>query len=208
MGLSTEVEVLTDFIYVPSINLYVAKQISLFNTNWFDCHKELQKNKKRMLIIPEFIEFLKYLKSSANQEYQNLYKEITEVRLPWRAERLDADFKLKNGGLYINYNHKLDKQNCLVPKTSELLDSNTLMQDKTPGISLEDWLENPSRQGLPTKDFKKGNLYYLHPRKEISSATRFDADSHAAGFFCDGIPFGRHPYLGVRAVKEGEKLIY
>ncbi|MEK6824180.1 MAG: hypothetical protein AABY06_04040, partial [Nanoarchaeota archaeon] len=43
----------SDFIYVPSINLYVAKQRTHLGKNWFDCHKELQSNNQRMLIIPE-----------------------------------------------------------------------------------------------------------------------------------------------------------
>ena len=92
------------FIYVPSINIYVAKQKTHLGKNWFDCHKEFQKNKKKMLTVPEFIEFLKYLKSQPNnQEYQKIYREITEVRCPWRVELLDASFKVKNEKLYINY---------------------------------------------------------------------------------------------------------
>lgn len=191
-----------DFIYVPSINFYVAKEKKLLGENLYDCYKELQKNNQRMLIFTEFVEFLKYLKSSDNQEHQNIYKEITEVRFPWRAERLDADFKVKDFKLYINYNHILDSNGRLIPKNSEILDENTLMQDRSPGISLEDWLENPTRQGLPTKDFKKGSLYYRCPRKEGNLVVRFDADCYASGIFCDGISFSKHPYLGVRAVKE------
>jgi hypothetical protein len=53
---------LSGYIYVPSINLYIAKERTLQGKNWFDAHKELQSQNQRMLIIPEFIEFLKYVK--------------------------------------------------------------------------------------------------------------------------------------------------
>ena len=50
-----------------------------------------------MLKINEFRDFLKYLISEPNnQEYKNIFKDIIEVRNPWRAEWLDADFKVKN----------------------------------------------------------------------------------------------------------------
>ena len=51
---------LSNFIYIPSIKLYVAKERTHLNKNWFDCHKELQKEGNKMLIIPEFIEFINF----------------------------------------------------------------------------------------------------------------------------------------------------
>src|SRR3989338_7249778 len=72
----------SDFIYVPSINLYVAKKKTHLGKNWFDCHKLLQQDNQRMLIIPEFIEFLKY----AKENHKNIYNKITEVKNSWRTE--------------------------------------------------------------------------------------------------------------------------
>src|SRR3989344_6667427 len=71
---------LENFIYVPSLNLYFAKQRTHFNKNWFDCHKLLQADGKRMPLVPEFREFLKYLKNSNNQEYLEIYNDITQVK--------------------------------------------------------------------------------------------------------------------------------
>ena len=194
---------LSDFIYVPSINLYVAKQRTLQNKNWFDSHKELQKDNQRMLIIPEFIEFLKYIKSSDNQEYQNIYKDITEVRNSWRAEWLDADFKVKDKKLYVNYNHVLDSNKNLIPKKSEILDENTLMQDKTPGIDLEDYLNsNHTKQGLPNKNVKSGSLYYYNPRSDNNSVAGFGAVDDWLNLNAIRSPSLRDPNLGVRAAKE------
>ena len=84
------------FIYVPSINLYVAKERTHLNKNWKDCWTELKNQNYQMLKINEFREFLKYTK----ENHKDIYDEITEVRNPWRAEWLDANFKVENKGLF------------------------------------------------------------------------------------------------------------
>ena len=190
----------SNFIYVPSLNLYVAKERKLHNKNWFDSHKELQSNKERMLIIPEFIEFLNYLKSSNNQEYLEIYNDITKVKSPWRAEWLDANFKVKNNKLNINYNHILDENGTLVAHDSKVLDKKTLMSDKTPGISLDNFLEsNHTSQGLPNTKVKSGDLYYWYPRSDNNSVARFGAVGDRAGLDCGRYPSFRYSDLGVRA---------
>jgi len=190
------------FIYVPSINIYVAKERTQLGKNWFECHKELQANGERMLILPEFIEFLKYCRIN----YQDIYKEITEVRNPWRAEWIDADFKTRGRDLFINYNHSLDSSGNLIPQNSELLDKNNLMKDRIPGISLEDYLNsNHTSQGLPTKKVQSGDLYYWYPRSDDNSVAwflaRFDAISGRANLDCGRDPSDRDSVLGVRAVR-------
>ena len=45
----------SDFVYIPLINLYVAKERSLIGKNWYETHRELQSKEERMLTIPEFI---------------------------------------------------------------------------------------------------------------------------------------------------------
>lgn len=186
------------FIYVPSMRIYIAKERKLHDKNWFDAHKELQANGERMLTIPEFIEFLKYIKINS----PDIYRDITEIRNPWRAEWLDADFKIKGKNLCINYNHILDSKGNLIPKNSEILNQNTLMKDKTPGISLENFLKlNHTKQGLPNKKVKSGDLYYWHPRSDNNSVARFDAYSDGAGLDCDRDPSYGDLGLGVRAVK-------
>ena len=187
-----------NFIYVPSINLYVAKERTHLGKNWFDCHKLLQQDNQRMLIIPEFIELLKYTK----ENHKDIYDEITGVKNPRRAEWIDADFKVKNKKLYINYNHVLDLNGNLIPKNSEILDENTLMEDKSPGISLEDYLNSDyTKQGFPNKKVSSEYLYYWYPRSNNNSVVRFDAGSVGAFLYCDGDPSLASPDLGVRAVR-------
>jgi len=54
---------LEGFIYVPSTKLYFAKERTLLNHNWYDTHKKLHEQNLRMPTIPQFVEFLKYLRA-------------------------------------------------------------------------------------------------------------------------------------------------
>ena len=188
-----------NFIFIPSINLHVARKRTHLDKNWFESHKELQNNGERMLTMPEFMEVLKYTKES----HQDTYEEITKVGDPWRAEWLDVDFKIKDGKLYINSNH-IYQSGVLAPQTSEILQANTLMKNKTPGISLDDYIQNPTKQGLPSKRTKSGNLYYWAPMSDNNSVARFDADDDRADLCCYGDPSDWYSYLGVRAVRSGK----
>ena len=186
------------FIFVPSLNLSFAKERTLQGKNWYETHKELQSIGLSMPTPMEFLESLKYIK----EHNPELYREITEVRSPWRANWLDADFKVKGGDLYINYNHIVDKEGNLVPKNSEILDKDTLMKDKTPGISLDDYiLKNHTSQGLPSKEVMSGDLYYWNPRSDNNSVAGFLVSSVGAGLGCYGDPSDRSSGLGIFAVK-------
>jgi len=169
-----------EFIYVPSINIYVAKKRTHFNKTWKYCWTKLQKENYKMLKINEFREFLKYLISAPNnQEYKNIFNEITEVRTPWRAEWLDANFKVKNKGLL-----KKDELYILTEnKSKEEKLEDCLMEDKTPGINLEDWIngKNITSQGLPNKNIQSGNLYYWKPGSDNNPVARFSAGVDGAG---------------------------
>jgi len=188
----------SEYIHVPSLNMDFSRQKVLLGKNWFETHEGLQKNGARMLTPAEFIEFLKYIKATD----KNLYNEITEVRNPLRAEWLDADFKTRGSDLYINTNHVLNENGILVPKNSELLDKNTLMKDKIPGISLDDYImNNHTSQGFPRKDVKSGDLYYFNPRSDNNSVARFSANSDWAYLDCDRYPSNWGSDLGVRAAK-------
>ena len=186
-----------DFIYIPKLKLHVARERSHLGENWYDSHRLLQKQNQRMLTIPEFTEVLKYTRENE----QDVYNEIMQVRSPWRAEWLDADFKMKDGKLYINSNHIYNENGDLNPQSSRILQKNTLMKDKTPGISLDSWLENPTKQGLPRKDIKEGDLYYWNPRSNNNSVAGFDAGSDGAYLFCSWNPSDWDSDLGVRAVR-------
>ncbi|MCH7850964.1 MAG: hypothetical protein IH845_04955 [Nanoarchaeota archaeon] len=182
------------FFYVPSIGLYVARKKKLLGKNWHESHKGLQENREIMLPIPEFVEVLKYTRENE----QEVYRDITEVRSPWRCEWLDADFKFKDSKLYINSGHRYQGGE-LIPQNSEILAESTLIENKI--ISLESWLENPTKQGLPSRKTESGDLCYWSPMRDNNSVAWFDADFIGAYFGCSWDPSSRNSVLGVRAAK-------
>nr|AQS34723.1 hypothetical protein [uncultured archaeon] len=196
----------SDFIYVPSIKLYVAKERSHLGKNWFESHEALQENGEEMLSLSEFRKFLKYLVENPTQENAQIYKEITEIRNPWRGEWLDADFKMKDGALHLNAKHKLEN-GVLKPKYSRPLTKNTLMEDRR--ISLADYVQSvgergSTAQGLPSKDIQEGDLYSYFPRSDNNSVAGFNAGSGRRGLDCDVDPSGRYSDVGVRVAKQRE----
>ena len=140
---------------------------------------------------------------------KKIWDDITEVRSPWRAEWLNAKFKgeSKSGILnklgiledqfYITYDKVMDDGG--VKQVTEELDEDTLMKSRTPGISLENWLKNPTIQGLPRKNVQDGNLYYWKPTN--GSVAGFGAGSDGTLLSCDGDPASSNVALGVRAKK-------
>lgn len=198
-------KILTDFIHVPQINLYVAKNRILQNKDWSECHKELQTKDCRMLTIKEFAEFLRYLKANPNgvpnassQEISAILDEILTIRALWRGEWLDAKFEKKRREMYINHGHELQQNGALKPKYSEQLED-YLTEDRKPGIALDDWINNQSKQGLPRPNIAQGDLYYWFPRENF--VARFCADSDWAYLDCNRVPDVRSDALGVRAVR-------
>jgi len=110
------------FVYVPSINLYVAKERSLHEKNWNQAHEELQKQGNQMLTIPDFWKFVDYLKNgySDKNEAQRILDNLFKVG-KWRAEWLDASFEKKGKDLYINSLHRFNNGD-LTPQNSEKLE--------------------------------------------------------------------------------------
>jgi hypothetical protein len=192
-------------IYLPSLNLNFAKQRTHKGLNWYDAHKELQNQNLKMPTIPEFIAYIKYLQTDYQTidklEADSILDDILTVRIPWRSEWLDADFKVKNNQLYVHYNHYTDSAGNLLPRNTEKLEA-CLMTDKNPGIDLQDWLDNPTSQGLPRPNINEGSLFYWYPRSDNISVARVDADSDGAGLDCGRNPQDHAASLGVFACAE------
>lgn len=175
------------FIYVPSTGLYVAKERSLHKKNWGEAHEGLRRQRDRMLTFPEFVELLKHVKKANPM----VYKDITQVRVPLRSEWIDAYFEQREDGMYILTEDRTK---------AEKLDEDTLMEERSPGISLDSWLENPTSQGLPRKDVKRGELSYYVP--ENGRVGMFVALSLRASLICTRDPSTRYYFQGVRAVRK------
>jgi len=203
---TVDVPSLDGYIYVPPINLYVAKEKTLHGKDWYQTHKELHKQGLQMLTIPEFIKFIKYLKGGIRhpryqdrEEAKQILDEILTAREPLRGEQLDASFKVINGELYINYNHRTINGE-LKPGKSEPLED-CLMKDKGPGIDLDYWLKNPTKQGLPRKNTPGGKLDYWFPLGDDNSVAGLYVNSHEASLSCCWGPGSPDSRVGVRAAK-------
>ena len=188
-----------NFIYIPEINLYVSRERTHLDKDWNETHSLLAQENLRMPTIPEFIEFLKYTRENEEE----LFKDITEVRDPWRGNWLDAKFSEKDGKMFIAYNHYIDNEGNLQARNTEILD-NYLTEDRAPGIDLSDWLDNHNQFGLPTQNSKQGDLRYWSPRN--GGVAWFDAYSDCADLNCDGDPSCGDSSLGVFACAEGAAL--
>ena len=195
---------LEDYIMLPQHDLYVAKQASHHGNNWYQVHESLHKEKARMLTIKEFVDFLELLRTGnikngleqklPEQEIQEIYKKITEKVSPYRAEWLDADFKVINNELYINYSHRTIN-NQLKSQNSEKLE-NCIMKDCYVDLF------SANKQGLPTKKSEKKDFYYWFPKRDNNSVARFGAGSVRADLICDWDPQDSGAGLGVRVARE------
>ena len=181
------------FIYVPAINLYVAKESHLSQSTWEESWDYLECASKQMPTINEFREFLKHLMSQPdNEEYQTIFKRITSS---YGAEWLDASFIKENGTLYLlteNNKRKTGLERCL-------------MEDQeNPRINLIDWvLNNHTNQGLPIENVNSGNLSYIKPGENNRSIAVWSAYSDYSGgngarLDCHTIPNYSCNHIGVR----------
>ncbi len=190
-----------------SLNLKNNSQDYIGNINFDQSHNLLEELGSFMLNPKLFTEFLKLLKSGNaidgnknkinSNELETILKGITELRDPFRREWLDHKYSQSKNKLLVTY-HKFDSSGKLI-KVTEALDSDTLMEDKTPGMDLEDWINNRTSQGLPKSNVSDGSLYFLKPTEE--SVTRFDAYADWAVLFCNRDPLTWSASLGVREVK-------
>ena len=186
----------------------VAVERTHHDKDWYQAHEALHHEGSFMLTIRQFVDFLSLLKSgkayyasgdkAGTQTLNSILDEILAVREPWRLEWLDADFKVINNTLHINYNHKLTN-NQLQPQYSEPLED-CLTQNKLPGIGLNYWLRNATSQGLPPVKTPNGDLWYWAPASN-NSVAGFVSDAGAAWLYCCREPSGSDSSIGVRQAK-------
>ena len=189
-------------------DLIVSMERSHQKKDWYGAHRLLNKDNAFMLNLRQFVDFLSLLKSGNafdgagkkldRNKLEALYKDIVEVRDPWRGEWLDADFKVVNDELVINYSHRY-KGKKLVPQKSEPLEA-CLTDDKQ--IQLDYWVNNATRQGLPAKKTPNGSLHYRGPDRDNNSVAWFGASSVGAVLYCNGNPSGSGASLGVRVARK------
>ncbi|MDP4012580.1 MAG: hypothetical protein Q8R00_03165 [Candidatus Nanoarchaeia archaeon] len=194
-------------------DLLVSANVVHHNNNWHKTQEILHNEGNFMLTIRQYVDFLnlittgKPFDASGNRvdraKLAKIVDEILTVRSPYRAEWLDAKFRKQSKGLLrrselvVDYGHMFVNGQSQ-PKYSEPLEE-CLMEDRTPGINLDDWLERATIQGLPPRDIKQGDLYYWYPRD--GSVAGFVAGSGRAFLDCYWDPRSSGPELGVRQAR-------
>ena len=184
-------------------DLLVSMEIGLQGYNHEVTWSKLKVAKEIMLTLRQEVDRLNLLKSDKPVYNGNgkripkeikkaLYLDAVKPREPWRASWLDNLFVDNT----ISY-HRINSDGTLKLVIEPLEDC--LMDDRNPGLSLEDWLKRATNQGLPPKDVKKGSLFYLHPRQ--GSVALFFTYSSGAGLDCGRLILASIASLGVRMAK-------
>ena len=185
---------MTQFIYVPELDLFFTEERILLGKNWQTTKDTLKTQEMAMPTPFQFRAFLKHLKAS--KEHQELYKDITEVRYPYRAEWLNARFEEREDRMYIISEDALIKGKY---KDQEIKLDNCLMLDRClmrdRYISLDRYLDSITLHGLPPANIPNGNLNYWYPRD--SSVAHLNAISRGAGLICCQDPAFSYFGLGV-----------
>jgi len=189
------------FIYVPSINLYIAKERTLKGKTWNQTHEILQKDNKFMPSIYHFTEYLNYLKNDHEDrdEAETILDDILKTG-DWRAEWLDAKFEKKKDGLYLLSDHRIENKK-LIAKSEQPLEK-CVMEDCYVNFDF-------NSQGLPvskskSQSYEQGeNIKFWCP-EHSGRVAWFYVGSDNAGLSCyDDVPDSSGDNLGVFPCAEG-----
>ena len=201
-----------EYYQVPNSSIVIAKAETLKGLDWNKTHEDLQKQKLRMPLVPEFMNhFVNVLnahkKSSqllyadgtlvSKSEVEDLYRYLTTNHRSGCWTWLDAKFEETNGIWQVKYAHRFNNGNLIAGKTEKL--ENCLREDCFVELDF-------TKQGLPikksaTQEYHRGsNIQYWHPRKD--SVARFNADSDRAVLYCGRVPTNTNASLGVFACAE------
>ena len=143
-------------------------------------------------------------KNELKPEYcERILSDITSISRFYRGEWFENSFSQESDGLHGNRKFSLDSNNNLVGGESYLLDSETLRENRLPGISLDSYFENPTSQGFPRKDIESGAVYHWAPQAERGA--RFNAYVDGADFNFDASRSDRFSRLGGRLVFSAKK---
>jgi len=93
--------------------------------------------------------------------------------------------------------NKINPDRTLEQVTKPLEDC--LMEDKTPSIDLNHWLQHANAHGLPPSSTPQGALYYWHPVAD--RVARFSADSGRVYLSCYWDPQNSNAVLWVRVAR-------
>jgi hypothetical protein len=196
------------FVYIPTVNIWFAEELSLNETNWHDCHKELAKQTKtfpnnynsrlKMPTPKETWALILYAKEHLDDlRLKKIYNDILKKQPEgsWRAEWQNIRFVPGTGF------KNLDLETVVVDSNGDLstikeplkvcLETSgyTQLKINSQGLLIEESKDTEYKQGE--------NIYFYTPVG--SFVARFVAVSDRAGLYCSRNPASTNPSLGVRA---------
>lgn len=179
-----------DFIFIPAIDIYAAKEISHFEKNNSECLELLQGKNTRMMTILEYGIFKEYTK----EKFPNFYKKMINSS---EAEWLDAELKIKNNKMVINCKHWFDKEGGLKNNVSYYAPE--LYMAENTKVSPGGWIYIDG--GSSPKNFRKITLYQrLLSKTESNPHANFYAVANRGDVYYLNTPLEKFSFLGVRAV--------
>ena len=197
---------LEGFIYVPSIELYVAKERSHHNLDWYNTHKTIIPQGLRMPTPRETWELIFYLQDNLdNPELKQVYDDILKKTQTndQHGEWQNAIFTQDKKGRYIQRVTGIDNRGLVLSQKERLEDH--LEKDCLADITRS----SINSQGLCTLEsaldsYHQGrNIYFSHPT--AGAVARFIADSVRVYLICLGDPLDSDSDLGVRLVAQPHK---
>jgi curved DNA-binding protein CbpA len=197
---------LNGFIYVPSINIYVAKERTLYGKDWNQCHEELGKQGLRMPTLHEFFSFIDYLKTSYQnrKEAEAILDDVLKAE-KWGAEWLDAYFE--NGLIYTHNKSKKEKlENCI--KEDE--DSYVELEFNRQGLPISRSSNQRYIQGKNIRYWsvitgigEKNNRHWMFMDGRVATFGTELAGEDFASLYCHSDPEYAAPIIGVRPCTKG-----
>ena len=199
-GLGSQIQ---GMIYVPEVNLHFTETRQFLNKNYPDTQALIPQTRisGRKIFIPmprQFRAFLKFLRNSRDASHQALFKDITEKRDPYRANRVNARFEQRGNAMWMISEHVLENGDYT---TKEQMLQDYLAHDKKPGISLDSWIDSTTSHGLPPANISSGELWYWQPVS--GRAAGFLANSGRSSLSCLRDPQYSFSGLGVFVCAEG-----
>ena len=205
----------SEYILLPGRNhgsysypdLLVGMQREYQGSNWNEAHTHLHSTNYFMLNLRQTADLLHDLHTGtlydetgtqlSSSIVQELLNDMIQVRDPWRAEWIDAQFQKKGELWTISYDHRT-KNGILTPERIETLEA-CMMQDQFPGIDLQNWIQKATIQGMPATTTTNGSMYYWGPKD--NTVAGLDANSYGVSLYCDRDPPNSYSALGVRKAR-------
>lgn len=203
------------YIKVPEVNLAVSKELTLLNHNREQINQFLAYEGE---VMPNPIEYVAFLKE-AQKNHPALYQAIVERKDTMQGEFLDAqlywDRKQKGHttsaskqDMTLTY-HVFDAMGKRKPRTEEL--SRRATNNFNLLTTIEDWLNNTTRQGLPNNSIKSlENIDDTTLNFEVTRGLpnpNYSMLHFISGPTTNSLLFGKYgndyknPHWGVRAAK-------